>query len=65
MKNEAQTMNGVTLAHLEKAFEEWERGFRAEPSQYRTNGEVKRLGVSQVSVERAYHFWALLMKVRG
>jgi hypothetical protein len=50
----------ITHDRLAQAFEAWERGFRAEPQNFRTGADCLALGVSQISAERADYFFELL-----
>lgn len=54
----------VTLGSLARAFEAWEVGFRADPSQYLTQEQTAALHVSEVSADRAAYFLELLTEVK-
>lgn len=50
----------VTLEQMAQAFEAWEKGFRAEPSNYMTAEECAAANVSALSANRAAYFYELL-----
>ncbi len=50
----------VTLEQMAQAFEAWENGFRAEPSNYLTAEECAAANVSALSADRAAYFRELL-----
>ncbi len=52
----------VTTEIATKAFEAWERDFRANPSSFMTAEEVARTEVAPLAEQRAIHFMALLRK---
>jgi len=50
----------VTLAQMARAFEAWERGYRAEPSKFLTQEQCAAAEVSELSADRAAYFHELL-----
>ncbi len=50
----------VTLEQMAKAFEAWENGCRATPSQYLTADECAAADVSTLSANRAAYYRELL-----
>jgi hypothetical protein len=52
-----------TLAQLAQAFEMWEWGYRANPTQFLTEEAAAAHNVSELSANRASHFQALLGEV--
>ena len=54
----------VTLGQMAQAFEAWEDGFRAMPENFLTHEQCALVGVSELSANRAEHFYSLLTQVR-
>lgn len=50
----------VTLEQMAVAFEKWENDYRANPTTYMTTEQMAETGVSDLSADRAAHFYALL-----
>ncbi len=61
-------MSGATVTipveHLAKAFEAWETSYRNEPTSFKSPEDCAKLGVSQVSMERAEYFHQLLQETK-
>lgn len=56
-------MNNTILGKFAKAFELWEQGFRTDPTKFLTYEEAAKMGVSELSAERAAYFYQLLEEV--
>ena len=63
MEDQETTPMPVSLEKLAKAFEAWERDFRAAPTKFMTADECAAAQVSQLSAGRAAHFASLLAQV--
>jgi len=50
----------LDLENLVKAFQKWEDNYRADPDEFLSPYQIAELEVSQVSVDRAEYFMALL-----
>ena len=59
----APDYSNLTLTQMAQAFEAWENGFRAAPSEYMTAEECAAAQVSELSAQRAAFFAELLAAV--
>ena len=53
----------VTLGQIAQAFESWEDGLRAMPENFLTHEQCALASVSELSANRAEHFYSLLTQV--
>lgn len=62
--NDSQPMT-VTLEQMAQAFEAWENGYRADPTNFLTAEECAASNVSTLSADRAAYFRELLIVAVG